>query len=118
MILRLFSDLLCSSIRLIVDLASLAYLKLSLGSCIYRVWNLMDTPYRAMWIRRMLSAGYAVLGLDLTRFLVKCRCGYAVSSLLDTAYRVSISNLQISSFKLQNVRLLACLHNVLYNYCN
>ncbi|GJX18572.1 hypothetical protein Tco_0221249 [Tanacetum coccineum] len=28
---------------------SLAYLKLSLGSSIYRVWKLIDTPYRAMW---------------------------------------------------------------------
>ncbi|GJV84948.1 RNA-directed DNA polymerase, eukaryota, reverse transcriptase zinc-binding domain protein, partial [Tanacetum coccineum] len=28
---------------------SLAYLKLSLGSSIYRVWKLVDTPYRAMW---------------------------------------------------------------------
>ncbi|GJY08822.1 hypothetical protein Tco_0375876 [Tanacetum coccineum] len=33
-------------------------------------------------------------------------------------YVVRISNLQISSFKLQNVCLLACLHNVLHNYCN
>ncbi|GJW16374.1 hypothetical protein Tco_0020507 [Tanacetum coccineum] len=28
---------------------SLAYLKLSLGSSIYSVWKLVDTPYRAMW---------------------------------------------------------------------
>ncbi|GJU33606.1 putative reverse transcriptase domain-containing protein [Tanacetum coccineum] len=28
---------------------SLAYLKLSLGSFIYRVWKLIDKPYRAMW---------------------------------------------------------------------
>nr|GEV03218.1 hypothetical protein [Tanacetum cinerariifolium] len=28
---------------------SLAYLKLSLGSSIYRVWKQVDTPYRAMW---------------------------------------------------------------------
>ncbi|GJR42457.1 hypothetical protein Tco_1310560 [Tanacetum coccineum] len=28
---------------------SLAYLKLSLGSSIYKVWKLVDTPYRAMW---------------------------------------------------------------------
>ncbi|GJS95864.1 hypothetical protein Tco_0802832 [Tanacetum coccineum] len=28
---------------------SLAYLKLSLGSSIYRVWKLVDTSYRAMW---------------------------------------------------------------------
>nr|GEV23894.1 hypothetical protein [Tanacetum cinerariifolium] len=27
----------------------LAYLKLSLGSSIYRVWKHVDTPYRAMW---------------------------------------------------------------------
>ncbi|GJR99570.1 carotenoid cleavage dioxygenase 1 [Tanacetum coccineum] len=35
------------------------------------------------------------------------RHGYAVSSLLDMAYRLTKQNLQISSFKLQNVCLLA-----------
>ncbi|GJS89874.1 hypothetical protein Tco_0772510 [Tanacetum coccineum] len=39
--------------------------------------------------------------------------GYAVSSFLDTAYWSEISNLQISSFKLQKVRLLAYLHKSL-----
>ncbi|GJS06281.1 hypothetical protein Tco_0363077 [Tanacetum coccineum] len=70
----------------------------------------LDTTYIIIRIR--------VLELEHTRFLVKSRRRYAVSSLLDTAYVVRISNLQISSFKLQNVRLLACLHNVLHNYCN
>ncbi|GJX77790.1 hypothetical protein Tco_0324601 [Tanacetum coccineum] len=34
---------------LMISRDSLAYLKLSLGSSIYRVWKLVDTPYRAMW---------------------------------------------------------------------
>nr|GFD08547.1 hypothetical protein [Tanacetum cinerariifolium] len=57
MILRLFSDLLGSFICLLVDLVldSLPSLKLSLGSCIYRVWNLVmwDTAYYGSWIRRI-----------------------------------------------------------------
>nr|GEX92559.1 hypothetical protein [Tanacetum cinerariifolium] len=69
---------------------SLAYLKLSLGSSIYRVWKLIDTPYQAMWdtmywgflrVRTtfdifqnilllyyeygiLMSPGYGVLGLE------------------------------------------------------
>ncbi|GKB54924.1 DEAD-box ATP-dependent RNA helicase 7-like protein [Tanacetum coccineum] len=38
------------------------------------------------WIRRMKEHGYAVLGSENTRFLVKSRRGYAVSSFVDTAY--------------------------------
>ncbi|GJY22052.1 hypothetical protein Tco_0394618 [Tanacetum coccineum] len=53
---------------------SLAYLKLSFGSSIYRVWKLIDTPYQAIWdtmywgflgarIRRIFLDGYGVLRL-------------------------------------------------------
>ncbi|GJV39061.1 hypothetical protein Tco_1417501 [Tanacetum coccineum] len=41
--LPLFRLLVTSAVR-----DSLAYLKLSLGLSIYRVWKLVDTPYRAM----------------------------------------------------------------------
>nr|GEX70055.1 hypothetical protein [Tanacetum cinerariifolium] len=51
---------------------SLAYLNLSLGSSIHRVWKQVDTPYRAMWdttywgflgarIRCIFLDGYNVL---------------------------------------------------------
>nr|GEY26784.1 putative reverse transcriptase domain-containing protein [Tanacetum cinerariifolium] len=42
---------------------SLAYIKLSLGSSIYRVWKHVDTPYRAMWDTaywRIEAPGYGV----------------------------------------------------------
>ncbi|GJY37439.1 hypothetical protein Tco_0422817 [Tanacetum coccineum] len=42
---------------------SLAYLKLSLGSSIYRVWKLVDTPYRAMWD----TAYWGFLGVRIHR---------------------------------------------------
>ncbi|GKB89340.1 hypothetical protein Tco_0961612 [Tanacetum coccineum] len=51
----------------------------------YAVLN-EDLRLLTSWIRRLLSSGYAVLGIDFTRFLMKCRHGYAVPSLLDTAY--------------------------------
>ncbi|GKC03600.1 hypothetical protein Tco_0995210, partial [Tanacetum coccineum] len=71
---------------------SLAYLKLSFGSSIYRVWKLVDAPHRAMWdtvywefrgarIRRIFLDGYGVLIFRIVIF-------------------------KISSFKLQNARLL------------
>ncbi|GJS90014.1 hypothetical protein Tco_0772650 [Tanacetum coccineum] len=56
----------------------------------------------------MLLAGYAILGIDFTQFLVKSKSRFVASSLLDTVYVVTISNLQMSSFKLQNACLLAC----------
>ncbi|GKA02714.1 reverse transcriptase domain-containing protein [Tanacetum coccineum] len=39
------------------------------------------------WIRRIESSGYGVLLFNSSWFLVKCRHKYAVSSLMDTAYR-------------------------------
>ncbi|GJV20875.1 hypothetical protein Tco_1369895 [Tanacetum coccineum] len=42
---------------------------------------------------------------------------YAVSSLMDTAYRLSKQYLEISSFKLKNACLLAYLHQLLQNCC-
>nr|GEY41089.1 hypothetical protein [Tanacetum cinerariifolium] len=53
------------------------------------------------------SSGYGVLLFNSSWFLVKCRNGYAISSMMDTAYRLSEQYLEISSFKLQNVCLLA-----------
>ncbi|GKA39254.1 hypothetical protein Tco_0731805 [Tanacetum coccineum] len=93
-------------------LKALAYLKLSLGSSIYRVWELIDTPYRAMWdttywgfLRvgtkfdifqnlHILYLEYSVLVFLDTAYwilfpswsLVKCRNRYAVSSLMDIVY--------------------------------
>ncbi|GJT59615.1 hypothetical protein Tco_1003148 [Tanacetum coccineum] len=93
-------------------LKALAYLKLSLGSSIYRVWKLIDTPYRAMWdttywgfLRvgttfdifqnlHILYLEYGVLVFLDTAYwilfpswsLVKCRHIYAVSSLMDIVY--------------------------------
>ncbi|GJR84454.1 hypothetical protein Tco_0155239 [Tanacetum coccineum] len=64
-------------------LKALAYLKLSLGSSIYRVWKLIDTPYRAMWymtywgflraqIRRIFLDGYGVLVVRIVIFKYLC----------------------------------------------
>nr|GEU30028.1 zinc finger, CCHC-type [Tanacetum cinerariifolium] len=50
---------------------SLAYLKLSLGSSIYRVWKQVDTPYQAMWA----AAYWGFLGAEIRRIF-----------LMDTAY--------------------------------
>ncbi|GJT00610.1 putative reverse transcriptase domain-containing protein [Tanacetum coccineum] len=58
-----------------------------LGICIYSVWKFIDTPY---WLRSIRRIG----GFLEHR--------YAVSSLMDTAYRLSEQYLEISSFKLQN----------------
>nr|GEX40468.1 hypothetical protein [Tanacetum cinerariifolium] len=77
---------------------SLAYLKLSLGSLIYSVWNRVDMLYRAMWDTMYwgfleVSHGYDVLvfwirHIELYPFVVfgECRHGYVVTSLMDTAY--------------------------------
>ncbi|GKF97120.1 hypothetical protein Tco_0292941 [Tanacetum coccineum] len=77
MILRLFSDLLCSSDHLLVSgITSIrrildGYGVLSLGSSIYSVWNHVDTPYPPMWD----MAYWALL-----------EHGYAIAFLMDTAY--------------------------------
>ncbi|GKE21138.1 hypothetical protein Tco_1432650 [Tanacetum coccineum] len=55
------------------------------------------------------------IGLCSSWFLVKCRHRYAISSLMDTAYRMSEQFLQISLFKLQNACLLA---NLQKKTCN
>ncbi|GJT89208.1 hypothetical protein Tco_1070925 [Tanacetum coccineum] len=62
------------------------------------------------------SSGYGVLDLVPSWSSVKCRHRYAVSSLMDTAYwYVKISNLHISSFKLQNACLFANFHQTLFD---
>ncbi|GJW25368.1 reverse transcriptase domain-containing protein [Tanacetum coccineum] len=57
---------------------SLAYLKLSLGSSIYRVWNRVDTPYRAMWD----TAYWGFLGVrttfDIFQNILLLYCEYYV----------------------------------------
>ncbi|GJY21369.1 hypothetical protein Tco_0393935 [Tanacetum coccineum] len=77
---------------------SLAYLKLSLGSSIYSVWNRVDTPYPSMWdtaywgflgVRTTVGTdtpylldGYGVLG--------KSSLFFFVDQILDTSYRSRI----------------------------
>ncbi|GJU43304.1 hypothetical protein Tco_1200570, partial [Tanacetum coccineum] len=67
----------------------------------------LDMAYPRDWIRRIQGIGYGVLEflrrIDLLSFVVfgECRHGYAVSSLMDTAYWLSESLIfKISSFKL------------------
>ncbi|GJS19008.1 hypothetical protein Tco_0413480 [Tanacetum coccineum] len=61
------------------------------------IFLLLNTAYRIFWIRRIDLIPFDVFG--------KCRHGYAVSVLMDTAYWSSNQYFfKLSSFKLQNVR--------------
>ncbi|GJX98837.1 hypothetical protein Tco_0355856, partial [Tanacetum coccineum] len=82
----------------------LAHLKLVFEFSIYKVWsrcrygvsNVLDTAYWVFLgaqIRRIFLDGYGVLVVRIVIF-------------------------KISSFKLQNARLLVKFHKVLHNYCN
>nr|GEU56384.1 hypothetical protein [Tanacetum cinerariifolium] len=98
----------------IADVKVMNYLLQAVPNDIY---NLVDACENAkeMWerIKRLMfdsdvtshKYGYAVLGSENAYFLVKSKRGYAVSSFLDTAYWGEISNLYISSFKLQKARI-------------
>nr|GEU33043.1 hypothetical protein [Tanacetum cinerariifolium] len=56
---------------------------LARGFCIYRIWKRINTSYRAMW--DMAYWGFLRI-FNPSWFLVKCRDGYSISSLMDMAY--------------------------------
>ncbi|GJU85598.1 hypothetical protein Tco_1293144 [Tanacetum coccineum] len=86
---------------------SLAYLKLSFGSSIYRVWKQVDTPYRAMWD----TAYWGFLGVrttfDIFQNILLLYCEYGV--LMSPGYGV----LGISWSKDHNILLLYCEYGIL-----
>nr|GEZ77167.1 hypothetical protein [Tanacetum cinerariifolium] len=73
------------TIRRIHIKASLAYLKLSLGSSIYRVWKQVDTPYQAMW--DMTYWGFLKV-FNRSWLSVKCRIDDAIKvTLFDVIHK-------------------------------
>ncbi|GJW03652.1 hypothetical protein Tco_1562508, partial [Tanacetum coccineum] len=65
---------------------ALPYLKLSLGSSIYSVWKLVDTPYRAMWDTTYWEFLGVRTTFDIFQNIHLLYLEYDILNSLDTAY--------------------------------
>ncbi|GJY08383.1 hypothetical protein Tco_0375437, partial [Tanacetum coccineum] len=95
---------------------SLAYLKLSFGSSIDKVWKLVDTLYQAMWdttywgflgaqIRHIFLDGYGVLRIDVAKLEMMDKKGSREWQLVDLEKEAKERALKIDWSMIKDYRL-------------